>query len=142
MTKKTMLIAACLILLSITVGRAEKALVITFTDATTAMYLLSEKPIITFKEGNMVVTSDITEAAFDRSIVSQYAIVEQTPTAIVEVKSAIGPIEVSVYDTSGTCVYHSNKNSDTPVALPQGKLHSGVYVVSINGKSHKLVVNR
>lgn len=142
MTKKTMLIAACLILLSITVGRAEKALVITFADATTATYLLSEKPIISFKEGNMVVTSDITGATFDRSIVKQYAIVEQTPTGMVEVKSTTGSVEVFVYDTSGTCVYHSNKGSGTPVALPQGKLHPGVYVVSINGQSHKLVVNR
>ena len=139
--KKKMLIAACLALLSITVGRAKKALVITFTDATTATYLLSDKPIITFQEGNMVVTSDATGGTFDRSIVSRYTIVEQVPTAMVEVKNTIGPIEVLVYDISGTCVYHSIKTSGEPVMLPQGRLRSGVYVVSINGQNHKLVVN-
>ena len=117
------------------------ALLITFTDGTTASYVLSEKPRVTFGQGTLLITSAGASAEYERATISRFTFVDaaelgigsltEGSVAFEYVRLAGAPIEV--FTTGGTLIVRGT-DSVSLSGLP-----SGIYVVRSGRHTVKIV---
>lgn len=121
------------------------ALLITFTDGTTASYVLSEKPRVTFGQGTLLITSAGASAEYERATISRFTFVDAAELGIgpltegsmvfeydgTTVRMAGAPIEV--FTTGGTLIVRGTGS----VSLSSQP--SGIYVVRSGRHTVKVV---
>ena len=107
------------------------ALLITFTDGTTASYVLSEKPRVTFGQGTLLITSAGASAEYERTTVSRFTFVDAAELGIGPLTEGSMPIEV--FTPGGTLIVRGTGS----VSLSGQP--SGIYVVRSGRHTVKVV---
>ncbi len=121
------------------------ALLITFHDGTTASYVLSEKPRVTFGDGTLQIATSDASTEYARADVSRFTFIDATEAGISQptadriafeyrdntVRVSGAPIEV--YAADGTLV---DKGFNT---LSLANHSPGVYLVKVNRQVIKVM---
>ncbi len=121
------------------------ALLITFNDGTTTSYVLSEKPRVTFSEGNMLIQASDASAQYARADVSRFTFVDAGEASIKNLKQGsiafeyhdniirLAGAQIEVFATNGTLVKKGSGN----VSLED--LSDGVYAVKFKNQTIKVI---
>ncbi len=121
------------------------ALLITFNDGTTASYVLSEKPKVTFGGGNLLIQTGEASAEYARADVSRFTFIDAGEAGIEHLGQGsmafeyqnnvvrIAGAAVEVYATNGSLV---RKGTGT-VSLDD--LTAGVYILKIKNQTIKII---
>ena len=118
-----------------------------------ATYKLMERPHVKFTDNRLVVTSMDIEVGYDLTAVGRFTYVQATdgidgnttsPQITVTDHSlrfdaSSGSLDITVYDAGGKRIAAKTVARGKSEEMPIAGLPSGVYVVSVNGVSHKIV---
>ena len=130
------------------------ALTVHIKDGSEVTFLLSEQPAVTFSDGYLLITSSDAEMSYPLSDVVKFTFKDADETtgidntSVGEASFAFdgGSVVVSglkagsnarVFATDGTTL-HSEEVSGDSWSYSLSSLPSGVYIVSINGKTFKI----
>lgn len=121
---------------------AEVALKLELTDGQTALYLLSEKPVVTFSGQNMEIATSEVQATYLRSDVARFTFEESTAVEAIDVATvysysngvfAAAGQQIAVYSLNGQLI---TKGADQ-VSLEQ--CAPGVYIVKAGEATVKIM---
>ena len=136
------------------------ALRLHFNDGSVVTYLLSRRPRVTFSDGNIIITTNSIEATYPTSDIAKLTYRYQEDSEEEDEESGIDNILVDetsfnikggvimlsgftegstarVYTIGGLMVQSVQMESGS-CSIPLSSLPSGVYVISVNGKSFKI----
>jgi hypothetical protein len=145
------LFSICLVLVCAAVSFADtgKSMFVTFTDNTKVEFALVETPVVTVSNDSLVVTTTSTTAAYLLQNVNTLTYGTTTAIRTVpidEVKIAPNRIvfsgadhQVNIFALDGSRVKTNPVvvNGSTIISLES--LHRGIYIISMNGKSFKII---
>ncbi len=153
MNAKHLILSVMFALMALTSNaEALNTLVIKFSDETSTKVLLTEDVQGTFVEGNLVFSGESTSVSVKQSDIKSFQFEYGASSSIETVESLNGEVSVN-----GGVIYISNlpENSNVSIYNVSGQtvakyvgagqmqteqLNAGLYVVTINNKSLKLVV--
>lgn len=137
MSKKVMLLFSMLCSLSVFADGGVPGIVISNTDSSKASIAIAEMKSIKFSDGVMIVNmKDDSQKSF---IIDEIAIItfEDIATAINVLTSGnTSNSNVCITDVSGRTVF----NGKAMDVSEQPKLPAGIYVVTANGRSQKIMI--
>lgn len=143
------------ILVSMTMYAQEKnALVVKLTDGSTNTFVLSDKPVVTMPDNNVVISGDAS-ATYARSEVEKFYFIYYDPTEIesiskdniaffyedgenVRITGLKDKTTVSVTSLDGKIISTQMSNGDGNVTIYLGNNPKGVYIISFEGRSIKV----
>ena len=150
--RKIFFVAALITICFVSYAESYEGILVTLVDGTTTTISFSEKPVIKFQSDKLVVHSDAVSTEFDRTKVSRFNYV--TDLSGIE---GIDRSEISI-GNNGSTLYLSGLPTDSAIDVysSDGKLlesvratgnhtieisglPAGVYIVSVNGVSTKIV---
>lgn len=130
-------------------------LVVWEKDGTKVAYALAEKPMVTFTETDMVITSQNVEVSYPMENLARFTYEDNATTGITNLQTGESPFvheggcllfpalkansTVSVYSLNGTLVFKKTVNQKGEYAFPLSSLNAGVYMVNVNGLTYKIV---
>lgn len=136
MKKELITIIATLCSLSMSADDVTPGITVSKTDGSSASIPLTTLQSIKFSDGNMVINlKDKSQQTF---IIDEIAIIkfEDIATAINTLSCGnISNSNISICDLSGHTVYKGKA-----AEAKQTKLPAGIYVMTINGKSYKVMI--
>ena len=130
-------------------------LVVWAKDGTKVAYMLSEKPKITFTETDLVITANDIEVNYALENMARFTYESNGNTAIRNVESDELSIKldgesllfpdlkanssIAIYTLNGTLVMKKTIRQDGEYVFPVSSLSDGVYMISVNGLTYKIV---
>ncbi len=134
---------------------AAQQLVITSKDGTTVAYTFAEEPKVSFTDTELVVTSKDATVSYQLSNMALITYKLGTATGITNIASgettfrmdgsalvfpslAAGS-KVTVSTTAGAVVLSKKISTAGKYSFPLSELANGVYMVSVNGQTYKIV---
>lgn len=131
-------------------------LVIMFSDESRITYVLADEPILTFEEGNMIITSkglniehslkDIEQITYEKDpLLSLETVSENLPTYyikdnILNVVNELSDFTVNIYHTNGKCVISKFYYKTEAATIPLQNLEKGIYILTINDNNLKFYI--
>ena len=148
---------AVLVLMLSTASKASdenvNALVLHLSSGNRVTYLLDEKPVVTFKGGELVITTHMNVISYQESGVTKFTFAYADPSDISSVKSGstfsfngkalqvsnLAPLsQVSVYTQGGVLVTSAKTDSNGSVMLTLPEQSGAVYVVKTSVANFKI----
>lgn len=146
---KKLLLAFILFSFSVAINAKEKeVLSVVMKDNTSIYFLLTEKPVVTFKDDNIRIISETDEAMMKRSLVERLEFVPEASTAVDDTDDAKEKLnhrgdailvtgldegcKVSLFSIDGKVQMSSLASTDGCVTLLLKDLPSGIYLVKYN----------
>ena len=133
----------------------KKQLVIWAKNGTKVAYALAEKPKVTFTTTDLVVTSNGLEVNYTLSEMARFTYESDALTAITNLnngktsmslygESLLFPAltegsTVAIYDMGGKTILSKSITTTGEYSFPLSNLNAGVYMVSVNGLTYKIV---
>lgn len=130
-------------------------LVIWAKDGTNVAYALAEKPKVTFTKTDLVITSNGIEVNYALENLARFTYGNSSITGIVDLKNGETSFKIdgelllfpslkanstiAIYSTNGTLVFKQTVRKDGEYSLPISNLNTGVYMVTVNGLTYKIV---
>ena len=148
------LLMSALLLAMPLIGSAQtQQAVLTTTDGQRVVFLLADKPVVTYDGSDVKVSSVNDTVLYPSNQVQKITleIVEDTPNAINSLKDnetkftiRNGQIlvngKVAVYTLDGKTVGESTVGTDGRATLSVPYSHEGIYIIKLNNKSFKIHV--
>ncbi|MBR5062885.1 MAG: T9SS type A sorting domain-containing protein [Prevotella sp.] len=155
---KHIVMTACL-LLSFLMTMAENPktfLVVRAKDGTKVAYALEEKPKMTFTKTDLVINTNSGEIiSYSLENMARFTYEDNSIVGITNIKTGESPFEindeslifpalkgnsvVSIYSLNGTLVFKETIRQEGEYAFPLSNLNAGVYLVTVNGLTYKIV---
>lgn len=155
MKTKVIMLLLSIFCLSATAKTPKNQLIVWAKDGTKVAYVLAEKPKITFTETDLVIaTNGITvNYALENMLRFTYDYNEELaitnletdePSFKLDGESLLFPAlkansVVSLYSINGTLVFNKTVHQSGEYAFPLSNLDAGVYIVSVNGLTYKIL---
>lgn len=130
-------------------------LVVWAKDGTKVAYALAENPKITFTETDLVLTTNDIEVnyALEKMARFTYETGEETPIRSLKTDEVSFKLDgefllfpnlkanstISVHSLNGTLVFKRTIHAAGEYSFPLSNLNAGVYVVTVNGLTYKIV---
>lgn len=155
--RKLLLLIAVFFSLSVMAEDVPTDLVVWAKDGTKVSYKLDESPKITFTDENLVITTNSVEVNYELSQMARITYERTDLTGIINVdgkkvnpfnftgESLLFPasntdVTVKIYSTDGKLVIDHNVRKGDTLAFSLNFLNKGIYMVSVNGVTYKIVV--
>lgn len=150
---KRNIISALLLTLSMS-AIAFSGIEVTLTDGSSMVISMDERPVVTFSGSKLVIKTDVSTTEFERSKVKTFNYLSSSSIEEINVgdckvnntgeslqfSNLPAGSEITVHDVSGKLVKSTVAEGSYRINITD--LSSGVYVVSVNGVSTKISVNR
>ena len=130
-------------------------LVVWAKDGTMVVYALAEKPKVTFTETDLVITANGVEVNYSLENMARFTYEDNDATAITNLQTDKTSIKldgdallfpalkanstVSLHTLNGTLVFNKTVKVAGEYSFPLSDLNAGVYVVTVNGLTCKIV---
>ena len=130
-------------------------LVVWAKDGTQVAYALAEKPKVTFTETDLVITANGVEVNYSLDNMARFTYEDNTTTAITNLQTGKASVKldgesllflalkansiISLYSLNGTLVFKKTIRRAGDYSFPLSGLNNGVYVVTVNGLTYKIV---
>ena len=130
-------------------------LVVWAKDGTKVAYALDDKPKVTFSETDLIITAKGVEVNYTLENMARFTYESSDNTAIRDLKtdkvsfklegeSLLFPAlsansTVSLHALNGTLVFSKTVTESGEYSFPLSSLNSGVYLVTVNGLTYKIV---
>lgn len=130
-------------------------LVVWAKDGTKVAYALAKQPKVTFTETDLVITANGIEVNYTLENMARFTYEDNTSTAITNLQTNESTFKldgesllfpalkanstVSVYSLNGTLVFKKTIRQNGEYSFPLSSLNTGVYLVSVNGLTYKIV---
>ena len=153
-TRLLTLLLLCLYV-SLSAGKIKSYLVVWAKDGTKVAYALVEKPKLTFTETDLVVMTNGVEVNFPMDNLSRFTYETTDITAIRSLETdemlfkldgefllfpdLSGNSIVSLYSLNGTLVFNKSVLIAGEYSFPLSSMKAGVYMVTVNGLTYKIV---
>lgn len=131
------------------------SLVVWAKDGTRVAYALADKPIVTFTETDLVITSNGIKVNYALVNLARFTYEKSTTAGITNLNNDESSLNlnkeallfpslranstVSVYSANGTLVFRQTVRKDGEFSFPISNLNTGVYMVNVNGLTYKIV---
>lgn len=155
MKKKPIVLSLLLLFFSL-VAMAENVqtqLVVWTKDGNKVAFALEEKPKITFTETELVITTNkdnhyalenMAKFTYEQIPAGIKNLLDDNQAFLLDGESLLFPSlkansTVSVFTLNGTTIFKKTVKSDGEYAFPLVHLQTGVYMVSVNGLTYKIV---
>lgn len=131
-------------------------ILVTKTDGTTTVVSLSEKPIIKITGENLIIETEMSTTAFERSSVSRFNYLSDLIDAIDEINTAqknisqngnylffnnlIENSSIKIYNIDGVLIKDITATGNYTLNISEYSI--GVYIVNINGTSTKIIIKQ
>lgn len=154
MRKIISLLLSCFCL-SVSADEPKTQLVVWAKDGTKVAYALAEKPKVTFTATDLVVASNGLEVNYTLAEMARFTYESDAPTAITNLnngktsmsldgESLLFPAltegsTVAIYDMGGKTILSKSITATGEYSFPLSSLNAGVYMVSVNGLTYKIV---
>ena len=155
MKKIFLLLALIFVSYNIMAQENNTQLVVWAKDGTKVAYMLSEKPKITFTDTDLVITANDIEVNYALDNMARFTYESNGNTAIRNIESDEVSIKldgesllfpdlkanssIAVYTLNGTLVVKKTIRQDGEYVFPVSSLSDGVYMISVNGLTYKIV---
>ena len=130
-----------------------RQLVVWAKDGTKVAFALEERPQITFTETELVITTNkenhyalenVAKFTYEQIPSGIKNLLNDNPVFILNGESLLFPSlktgnTVSVTSPNGTSIFRKTVKSDGEYAFPIDNLQHGVYLVTVNGLTYKIV---
>lgn len=154
---KTKLLAMLLSLtfLSSMANESKTLLVVWAKDGTQIAYALAEKPKVTFTETDLVIKTDSVEVNYSLENMARFTYENEETVPITNLQTGKNSFKlagesllfpslkanstVSLYSLNGTLVLNKTVRTAGEYSFPLSGLNAGVYVVTVNGLTYKIV---
>ncbi len=150
---KRNIISALLLTLSMS-AIAFSGIEVTLTDGSSMVISMDERSVVTFSGSKLVIKTDVSTTEFERSKVKTFnylssSSIEEINVGDCKVNNTGDALqfsnlpagsEITVHDVSGKLVKSAVAEGSYRINITD--LSSGMYVVSVNGVSTKISVNR
>ena len=136
-------------------GNSEISLVVWAKDGSKVAFALSKRPKVTFTETDLQITGKGIDANYPLEKMARFTYEMVDITAIKDIKtekvafrfageSLLFPAlkansTVSIYSLNGTLVFKKKVQADGEYSFPISNLNTGVYLISVNGLTYKIV---
>jgi len=153
--KKILLMLLSFSSLSTMADEPKTQLVVWAKDGTKVAYALAEKPKITFTETNLVIAAQGVEVNYMLENMARFTYESNTATAITNLKTGKASVRldgesllfpslsanstVSLHALNGTLIFNKTVQAAGEYSFPLSNLNAGVYVVSVNGLTYKIM---
>ena len=152
--KKIVVLLFGIILSSVIYAQEKNVLVIRLTDGGTHTFILSEKPVVTFPDGNVVVNGSAS-TTYTRSEVEKFSFEYIDPNGIesiskdnvifyyvdgenVRISGLKDMTTVSVTSLDGKIISTQKCDGTGIVTISLGNQPKGIYIISYEGRSVKI----
>lgn len=122
-------------------------------DGTKVAFALSEKPTVTFSETELIITTkennhyaleSISKFTYESIPDDIKNLLDDTQAFILDGETLLFPslkanTTVSITSLNGTSIFKKTVKCDGEYAFPLANLQAGVYFVSVNGLTYKIV---
>lgn len=154
MKRKILLLLLPLISVMAIANEPITQLVIWAKDGTKVAYALEENPKITFTESELVIKTNSIEINYELDKMLRFTYEDGILSGITDLKSNGAFIfqdealffpslsansTVSVYSLNGTLVFKKTVQETSGYAFPLSNLGTGVYMVTVNGLTYKII---
>ena len=153
--KKLLSIILMLLPLLASAQEPKSFLVVWSKDGTKVAYALTEKPKITFTETDLVITAEGVDVNYPLENMSRFTYEANDDTAIRDLKTDdvsfkldgesllfldLSPNStVSLNALNGNVIFSKTVQTAGEYAFPLSNLNAGVYLVTVNGLTYKIV---
>lgn len=130
-------------------------LVVWAKDGTKVAYALAEKPKVTFTETDLVITANGVEVNYTLENMARFTYEDNILTAITNLQTDESTFKldgesllfptlkanstVSIYSLNGTLIFSKIVREAGEYSFPLSNLNVGVYLVSVNGLTYKIM---
>jgi len=130
-------------------------LVVWAKDGTKVAYALAEKPKVTFTETDLVITANGVEVNYTLEKMARFTYENDETVSITNLQTGKSSFKldgesllfpalkanstVSLYSLNGTLVFNKTIRTAGEYSFPLSGLNAGVYVVTVNGLTYKIV---
>lgn len=149
-----LLLSSVMLFVSMAIHAAGTCLIVEMKDSNKFSFLLAEKPVITFQNGDLVVNgssstsyaiSNVKNYHFEEKISSSVGVAAEKELRIVyldensiQVQNAEANAQVTVFNVAG--VVFSNQYADAEgTAIVQLPSQKGIYIVKVGSQSFKVI---
>jgi hypothetical protein len=152
----TIFVAFFLALSFIAKGEEPTHLIVSIKDGTQIAYALAEEPQVTFEEGNLVLKSSEASITHELSSIEQITYGADATSSTKELYSDTACLQVKgnklliynehndydvlIYDSAASEVYSRKYKAAELAVIPISSYRTGVYIVVINGTTHKIAI--
>ena len=155
MKKKLLMLLLSFISLSAIADETKSFLVVWAKDGTQVAYALAEKPKIMFTETDLIIKANEVEVNYPLNNMARFTYEADDFTAIrnlrtdevsfnLDGESLIFPAlhansTVSLHSLNGALIFSKTVHTAGEYSFPLSNLNAGVYVVTVNGLTYKIV---
>ena len=155
MKAKLLVLFLSFTLISAMAGEPMTQLVVWAKDGTKVAYALAEKPKVTFTETELVIKTDFVEVNYLLENMVRFTYENAQSASITNLQTGEPSFRldgesllfsvlkansvVSLYSLNGALVFNKNIRTAGEYSFPLSGLNAGVYVVTINGLTYKIV---
>lgn len=141
--------------LSAMANEPKTQLVVWAKDGTQVAYALAEKPKVTFTETDLVIKTDVVEVNYSLENMARFTYENDETVSITNLQTGKSSFKldgesllfpalkansaVSLYSLNGTLVFNKTVGTAGEYSFPLSGLNAGVYVVTVNGLTYKIV---
>ncbi len=154
--RKSLLFFFLLSHLSILAGEVKTQFVIWAKDGTHICYALAEKPKVTFSENALLVSTKGIEVSYPLKNLLRFTVEDETITSLTDIQSEkrFPKLEgdylvfpnidtnsiVRIASVNGMIIFQKTIQTNGNYSYPISNLKSGIYLVTINDLSYKIIV--
>ena len=136
--------------------RAETSLVVWKKDGSKAAFALTEKPTVTFSENSLMINTSTVSVSYDLEDMAKFTYEDSAEEGIKNIEndkessfkfdgemllflSLMAGSKVAIHNLGGVLVFSRTIEVAGDYSFPISHLDKGVYVVSVDGLTYKIV---
>jgi hypothetical protein len=155
MKSKLLVLLLSFFCLSAMADEPKTQLVVWAKDGTKVAYALAENPKVTFTETDLVITTKGVEVNYALVNMARFTYENEIVTAVTNLQTGALSLKldgesllfpalsanstVSLYSLNGTLIFSKTVRKAGEYTFPLSGLNTGVYVVTVNGLTYKIV---
>ena len=155
MKSKLLVLLLSFFCLSAMADEPKTQLVVWAKDGTKVAYALAENPKVTFTETDLVITTKGVEVNYALVNMARFTYENEIVTAVTNLQTGALSLKldgesllfpalsanstVSLYSLNGTLIFSKTVRKAGEYSFPLSGLNTGVYVVTVNGLTFKIV---
>ena len=155
MKSKLLVLLLSFFCLSAMADEPKTQLVVWAKDGTKVAYALAENPKVTFTETDLVITTKGVEVNYALENMARFTYENEIVTAVTNLQTGALSLKldgesllfpalsanstVSLYSLNGTLIFSKTVRKAGEYSFPLSGLNTGVYVVTVNGLTYKIV---
>ena len=134
--KKILVLITYLLVSSMAYSEEPNTLVIKLRDGNINTYFLSEKPTVTFPNGDVVISNGTINTRYMRSEVERFYFIFDDGSDI----GTVSLNNVAFYFLDGKNISTQKSDGTDSITVSLGNLPNGVYIISYNNRSIKIKI--